>query len=376
MGWSYDGDTYVPNDKLPLARQIIELAAQGQSLHSIRKHFEGLGIRTVGNPRKPEGSRYWNINTIRRTINNDLYRPHTADEVSPLVLPSVARTLDSEALYGIDWYNRRATSTDVNGKRSRGELKPQDQWIAVPVKLPPDWLTAAEVDKARGALQGFKESRADNRFWELSGHVECACGVKLVSRTTRRSGKTYHYYVCSRYTRNGRGDCPHGKWLNADKLETRVYEALRYIQPQDVESQIDDLIENERPSEAHIVGWQQQLEDVEHRRSKYQEMFVAGVIDMPTLQGHAQELDDRESAIKGEIDSLNTVDERVERLRWIKARMRENPIIALLAETEDMRRDHYNDLELRVICSGDDTTIRGVFGSQSLTPTSTSATRS
>jgi hypothetical protein len=65
---------------------------------------------------------------------------------------------------------------------------------------------------------------------------------------------------------------------------------------------------------------------------------------------------------------------RVERLRWIKARMRENPIIALLAETEDMRRDHYNDLELRVICSGDDTTIRGVFGSQTLTPTSTSET--
>jgi DNA invertase Pin-like site-specific DNA recombinase len=29
MGWSYDGDTYVPNDKLLLARQIIERAAQG-----------------------------------------------------------------------------------------------------------------------------------------------------------------------------------------------------------------------------------------------------------------------------------------------------------------------------------------------------------
>lgn len=283
--------------------------------------------------------------------------------------------MDSDASYGIDWYNRRATSTDVTGKRVKGELKPQDQWIAVPVKLPEDWLTAAEVDKARGALQGFKVSRADNRFWELSGHVECACGVKLVSRTTTKAGKTYHYYVCSRYTRNGRGDCQHGKWLNADKLETRVYEALRGIQPQDVEGQIDDLIANERPSEAHIAGWQEQLEDVEHRRMKYQEMFVAGVMDMPTLQSRAKELDDRERAIRSELESLNEVDERVERLQWIKERMRGNPILAFLAETEDMRRDHYRDMKLRIVCSGEDATINGVFGSQTVTPTSTQVTR-
>ncbi len=291
-----------------------------------------------------------------------------------MVLDSVARTLDPGALYGIDWYNRRTTSTDVNGRRTKGKLKPQDQWIAVPVKLPTDWLTAAEVDKARGALQGFKESRADNRFWELSGHVECACGVKLVSRTTSKAGKTYPYYVCSRYTRNGREDCPHGKWLNADHLETRVYEALRSIRPQDVESQIDDLIANERPSEAHIAGWQQQIDDVEHRRSKYQEMYVGGVISMPTLQKHVKELDARESAIRSEIASLTSIDERVERLRRIRERMRDNPILAFLAETEDMRREHYRDIELRVICSGTETLLQGVFGSQTITPIPASGT--
>jgi hypothetical protein len=109
--------------------------------------------------------------------------------------------------------------------------------------------------------------------------------------------------------------------------------------------------------------------DVEHRRSKYQEMFVAGVMDMPTLQARTQELDARESAIKGEIASLNEVDECVERLKWIKERMRGNPVIAFLAETEDMRRDHYRDMELRVICSEDDTLLQGVFGSQTITPT-------
>lgn len=147
------------------------------------------------------------------------------------------------------------------------------------------------------------------------------------------------------------------------------------IQPQDLESQIDNLIASERPSETRIAGWQTQLEDVAHRRSKYQEMFVAGVIDMPTLRARTQELDARESAIRSEIGALNAVDERVERLHWIKERMRGNPILTFLAESEDMRRAHYRDMELRVICSGTDTLIQGVFGSQSVTPTSTSVTR-
>ena len=110
-------------------------------------------------------------------------------------------------------------------------------------------------------------------------------------------------------------------------------------------------------------------------QSKYQEMLVAGVIDMPTLRARTQELDARESAIRSEIGALNVVDERVERLHWIKERMCDNLILAILAESEDMRRAHYRDMKLRVICSGPDTLVQGVFGSQSLTPTSTSVTR-
>jgi hypothetical protein len=118
----------------------------------------------------------------------------------------------------------------------------------------------------------------------------------------------------------------------------------------------------------------QQIDDVEQRRSKYQEMYVGGVISMPTLQKHVKELDARESAIRSEIAALTSIDERVERLRRIRERMRDNPILAFLAETEGMRRKHYGDIELRVICSGTETLLQGVFGSQTITPISTSAT--
>ena len=239
--------------------------------------------------------------------------------------------------------------------------------------MPNAGIPLETVEGARAGLQGFKPSRADNRFWELSGHVRCRCGCKLVSRVTRRSGKAYNYHVCSRYQRNGHGDCEDGKWLNADKLEMLVYERLRDIQPQDVEAQIQDLINNSRGPERDISGFNTQLEDIELRRTKFQEMFVAGAIKIERLQEESAALDAREAKIREQLQNLNATGERVERLQWLKLRMAENPVLAFLAETPEMRRDYYRDLELEVTCAGEDIEITGVFGS--VTPTSTSATR-
>ena len=57
----------------------------------------------------------------------------------------------------------------------------------------------------------------------------CSCRRKLVSRVTHEAGGLYHYYVCSRFTRDGREAWPEGKWLNADVLEHEVNTALRNI---------------------------------------------------------------------------------------------------------------------------------------------------
>jgi hypothetical protein len=55
--------------------------------------------------------------------------------------------------------------------------------------------------------------------------------------------------------------------------------------------------------------------------------------------------------------------------------MQQNPILTVMGQTEDMRRDYYNDLELRVEIDKGDVKICGVFGSQNVTRTSTSETR-
>ena len=255
-GFIYDkgiGNYRVDERTMSVVRRTFEMAAGGTSLHRIRKTFEAEAIPTA------EGSRFWNVNTIGKIIRNDVYRAHTYDEVKALVTPEVAAKLDPEKRYGISWYNRRS-SHGPSRKRLRGTEKPREDWIAVPVPdagIPRDW-----VDAARANLKGERPSRANNRFWELSGFVFCSCGCKLISRVTHKTGRRYHYYVCSRFTRDGRAACPGGKWLNAESLEHKVYTALRDIQSQEVEAQIQQLIDKERAPEAKIKAAHEVIQSV------------------------------------------------------------------------------------------------------------------
>jgi hypothetical protein len=51
--------------------------------------------------------------------------------------------------------------------------------------------------------------------------------------------------------------------------------------------------------------------------------------------------------------------------------MQQNPILEVMGQTREMRTDYYKDLQLRVETNRKDVTISGIFGSQSVAPTST-----
>jgi hypothetical protein len=55
-------------------------------------------------------------------------------------------------------------------------------------------------------------------------------------------------------------------------------------------------------------------------------------------------LDNRRGPHEDRSEALQNTSERVERLRL----MQQNPILTLMGQTEDMRQDYCNDLELRV----------------------------
>ena len=371
LGFVYaDGAYRVDEADMQIVRKVFELSAAGNGLWTIRNTLKDDGIRTPGSNRKGP-SEVWNVNTLRRIITRDEYLAHGPDDIRKLVTAgnmteTVAATLDPAKSYGISWYNRHE-SLAPNGKRRRGAEKPHKEWIAVPV--PDAGVPREHVEKARAGLKGERPPRADNRFWELSGFAYCECGCKLVARVTKRTTRhVYPYYVCSRYMRDG---CEFGAWVNADRLEHEVYGALRNIQPQDLQAQIQTLIERERQPEVEVKAANAVLEDVARQRLKFQEMAARDLISFSELEAHIGGLESRRRAAEGQIDASQTVSERVKRLKL----MQRNPILEVMGQTREMRRDYYRDLHLRVETDRKDVKISGIFGSQKVAPNSTWATR-
>ena len=71
----------------------------------------------------PANGPVWDINVIKRLVLNDLYKPHTYQEMADLLGPEALARLEPGGLYGVQWHNRRKTATrtvsepDGNGGR-------------------------------------------------------------------------------------------------------------------------------------------------------------------------------------------------------------------------------------------------------------------
>jgi site-specific DNA recombinase len=78
------------------------VGVEGKSMRAVKKDFEARGVPTPG------GGRYWHAGTIREMIENDVYRPHTNEELEAeaRVSPEALATLEAGKCYGIQWYNR------------------------------------------------------------------------------------------------------------------------------------------------------------------------------------------------------------------------------------------------------------------------------
>jgi hypothetical protein len=189
----------------------------------------------------------------------------------------------------------------------------------------------------------------------------------LISKVTHKAGRKYPYYVCSRHTRDG---CPHGKWMNADRLETNVYWALQQIEPQDIRAQIQELIDKERAPESEIKAEYALLEGVAQERTRLVKLYTMGKIDDQQYDFHAAELDSRQAGIERRLGTLENTTARIEKLKL----MQNNPILRFVGQTTDQRRAYYNGLELRVETDKDSVVVRGIFGCQNVAPTSTSGT--
>jgi site-specific DNA recombinase len=381
----------VDEEKMRTVRRIFHMVGvEGRAMNAVAKTLEREGVPT------PDGGKRWDRAFFRIAILDDVYRPHTYEEIAELVSPEVAACLDRGQLYGIWWYNRLRVRTrqvsepSENGRRYRKETrfteKPREEWIGVPV--PYSGIARGVADAAREAIKENRSpSKAGRRFWQLSGSIlRCGeCGHATATHSVRaRSGTHYHhYYHCRNHRINGNDACTHKRSHRVADLEERVWclAAGLLKDPERLRVGLDEMIEAERAGmrgdpEAKARAWLDRLASLDAKRSRLQDMAAEGHLTFQELGAKLRELEEQRATTEEELNKVRLHRARIEDL--------ERDRDTLLAEyagmipealdelTGEERHQIYRMLRLQAYFHPDgDLDVRGVLREPVCTPMDT-----
>jgi site-specific DNA recombinase len=388
FGFEYNAlrDNYVVNEEqMRIVERIFSMVGvEGISLHGVKLAFEREGVPT------PNGKHIWGKPFIRNCILHDVYKPHSYDEIEPLVSAEVAAKLDPRKRYGIWWFNReRVTVSQVaegsaDGRRYRRRFKrtakSSDEWIAIPVPdsgIPREW-----VDAARRVLENNERtSKNGGRFWELSGGILfCACckwNVQTATVTSSKYAKRNYYYRCAKLN-NRYGDCPNRKSHRADKVEPRVWEFISGLlkDPERLRAGLEEMIEQEREGtrgdpNQEAKAWADKLVEVERQRARAQDAYLAGAFEIDELRTKLAALEETRATARKELTTLEARREQLAELERdrdaVLKRYAGMMPAAIDTLTPEVRHRIYKLLKLRVSVDADgDLEASGVFGEEVL----------
>jgi site-specific DNA recombinase len=381
----------VDEDKMRNVRRIFRMVGtEGHSLNAVFRAFERERIPTPG------GGKRWDRAFFRIAILDDVYKPHTYEEVEALVSPEVAAGLDPERLYGIWWYNRLRVRTrqvsepSENGRRYRREarftVKPKGEWVAVPV--PYSGIPREVADAARAAIKDNRRpASAGRRFWELSGGIlRCAeCSHTSTHHSVRaHSGTHYHhYYYCRNHHKHGDAECTHRKNHRAPDTEERVWDLISGLlkDPERLRAGLDEMIEAERAGmrgdpEAEALAWLDKIAALDTKRSRYQDMAAEGHITFEELGAKLRELEGQRAAAEEELDNLQLRRAHLENLERDRETLLEEYAGMLPEEldrlTGEERHQVYRMLRIQAfVYPNGDLDVRGVLREAVCTPMDT-----
>jgi hypothetical protein len=314
---------------------------EGASITGVARTLNREGVEPPGIPRSRSGQ--WVTSTIRKCIIwDDVYKPHTHNEIKAMIAPEVAARLDPDESYGVWWYNRTKTNArqislnGANGKEYKRQVKytprPQAEWIAVPVAdsgVPREW-----VDAARATIkENHKHSNAGRRSWELSGGImRCAaCGHAMVTHTVSQKGRpAYFYYVCQTRYKKDRRFCSKTKHFPAGELEARVWDEVSGLMksPETLTADLERMVELERQGkhgdpdrEARV--WLDKLTEVDQERRGYLRLAARGCMSDEDLDEALVGLQEARKAAQRGLEALKYRRERVGQLERDKEALRD-----------------------------------------------------
>jgi site-specific DNA recombinase len=333
----------VDEEKMALVQRIFRMVGvEGQAIFAAKRMLDAAGVPTA------TGKRRWSASMIRDIISNDVYRPHSFEEVEHLVSPEVAARLDPQQSYGLwRWgINRHVRSQiseiDSDGKRVYRKrykriARPEEEWVYVPVPdsgVPREW-----VDAAREAIKdNRKNSNAGRRFWELSGGIlrcgECGWTMQAHNVVSKANNRLF-YYCCKAKYKKGVEFCQASRTHSAENLEALLWgEVRRYLEePERLRADLDRKIELERSGtrgepEQEMKLWAEKLAEADAKRVRFQHAYAEGIIGLDDLKARLAELDDARTTAE---QAIAILEGRIEHVRSL-----EEDRDAVLADLEAM----------------------------------------
>lgn len=356
----------VDEEKMAVVKSIFRwVGMEGWSVRRVRKALDELGVEPPGSHMNKSG--LWNELQIRRMLLNDAYKPHSFEEIEPLVTPEVVANLDPDQSYGIWWWGKerhrtrqtseRKPSGKVYKKVKHSVPLPKEEWVAVPV--PDAGVPTAWVDAARQALEkNERPSFSSDRLWELSGGIlRCSCCGWAMATTT--VSKKSLYYRCRKRIMYGKDICAMKKYLRADLVEPLVWEGVSEVlgEPERLRRGLQRMLEKEQEtsavdqgSQAHV--WRERLSEIARKRTNYQELAAEGLM---TMEGLRSKLDTLELAREAAERELRLAHEHSERLSALERdaehlleAYEKRSVKALANLSPEERREVYRLLDLTV----------------------------
>jgi site-specific DNA recombinase len=378
----------VDEDAMRVVRRIFRMVgSEHQTLYAVKRTLEREGVPT------PSGARFWHAKCIRNYLSEDVYKPHTHEEIMAMVeagqmSAAVAATLDPRKSYGIWWFNRRRTRrTQVSElgpdgertykKKGRYVERPREEWVAVPVPdsgIPREW-----VDTARYTLKGNSvPSSAGRRVWEISGGIarckECGRNMMIHSVMAPLAKGRRFYYRCRSRSRDGALGCVHRKCHRAEEAEVRVWNLISGLlkDPGRLEAGLEEMIEQERAGlrgdpEQEAKTWLERLSEVDQERRGYLRLAAKGVLTDEELDEALAELEETRETAEKELRSISVRRETLEKLERDKEALLEyyaNMTPAALDALEpEERHQVYKMLRITVeVCADGSLEVSGVLG--------------
>jgi site-specific DNA recombinase len=355
-------------EQIAVVKRIIEMVGrEGKTLHAAKKVLERECVPTPGR------GRYWATRFIRSAILDDVYRPHTVEEIREVVAPEVAARLDPEKHYGIWWFNvtrrtrRQVAEIGPDGtreyvKRSTVTVKPKSEWIDVPV--PDSGIPRELVDAARDAIKdNARPVSRKHRVWELAGGITRCGDCGRVMHTNTIAAKNAHYYRCSTRRDHGKEACD-VRNRRADVIEPEVWESVRAIlsDPDRLRDDLDAMIQMKRQASRNdpteeINHWLKVLADADEKRAKYQRAYAADVMTLADLKARLAELEQECQIAERELESLRLREQDIADLEHDRDALLESYAgaseDALDALTPEQRHNLYKSLRIGVLAHAD-----------------------